>query len=320
VSGSPFTVSTVPPIGAHGPIGWAQNRALVVLAVGYQWSYSGANFVAFKIGGDALNPLMLAAMRFTIAAALVLPLAAWRWRSRPARIAEVGSAAALGVVMLAGGQTLGMVGTHLLPAGVASVFGSASPIFLAIFAWAIMGEPLRFSQACGVGLGFVGLALMAYVSSAHGGFSPLGAGLALAASASRAAGSLWSGRLRLPDDPVVVLATQLSAGALVLGAVAGATGAAAHTDLTHLSAEAWWVLAYLIVASTLIGYAVFFAVNADVSPTVANSFCYAAPVIALLLSAVVLGEPLSLVKLLAALIALSGVALMVRGPVDHVEA
>lgn len=77
-------------------------------------------------------------------------------------------------------------------------------------------------------------------------------------------------------------------------------------------------VAYLIVASTLIGYAVFLAVNADVPPTVAYSFCYAAPVVALLLSAAVLGEPLSLVKLLAAGIALSGVALMVRWSMDRI--
>ncbi len=37
--------------------------------------------------------------------------------------------------------------------------------------------------------------------------------------------------------------------------------------------------------TTLVGYAVFLAVNSDVSPTVANTFNYAAPVVALLLSA-----------------------------------
>jgi hypothetical protein len=39
------------------------------------------------------------------------------------------------------------------------------------------------------------------------------------------------------------------------------------------------------VASTLIGYAVFLALKASVSPTLANTFIYAAPVIALCLSA-----------------------------------
>ena len=83
--------------------------------------------------------------------------------------------------------------------------------------------------------------------------------------------------------------------------------------MVNLPATAWWALAYLVVASTLVGYTVFLAVNADVSPAIANTFNYAAPVVALMLSAALLGERLSLPKLLAAGIALSGVALMVRG-------
>ena len=173
-----------------GRAGWARSHALVASAVGYQWFYNGANFVAFKVGGDAVPPLLLAAVRFTIAAALVLPVALWRLRSQPVRASELAAAAGLGLVMLIGGQTLGILGTHLLPAGVASVFGSAAPIFLALFVWAVLREPLGLIEVCGVGLGFAGLALMSWFASAGGGFSPLGAALMLAASASWAGGSL----------------------------------------------------------------------------------------------------------------------------------
>ncbi len=65
------------------------------------------------------------------------------------------------------------------------------------------------------------------------------------------------------------------------------------------------------MASTLIGYAVFLALNSSVSPALANTFNYAAPVIALLLSALLLHEPLTLVKIVAGAIALLGVALMI---------
>lgn len=296
-----------------GRADWARSRVLVASAVGYQWFYNGANFVAFKVGSEAIHPLLLAAMRFAISAGVVLPIALWRMRSRPGRASELAAAAGLGLVMLIGSQTLGILGTHLLPAGVASVFGSAAPIFLALFAWAVLREPLGVRQVCGVGLGFAGLALMAYFTSTGGGFNPLGAALTLAASACWAAGSLLAGRLRLPDDPVIALATQLFASAAVLSVVVGATGVASRTDFADLPATAWGALAFLVVASTLVGYAIFLAVNADVSPTVANTFNYAAPVVALLLSAALLGEPLSLPKLLAAGVALSGVALMVRG-------
>ncbi|MBV9982813.1 EamA family transporter, partial [Bradyrhizobium sp.] len=52
-------------------------------------------------------------------------------------------------------------------------------------------------------------------------------------------------------------------------------------------------LAFLVVASTLIGDAVFPTLNAEVSPTLANTFNYAAPVVALCLSALLLHEPLT---------------------------
>lgn len=293
--------------------GWARSRALVVLAVGYQWFYNGANFVAFKIGGDAIHPLLLATLRFAIAAVVILPLGLLRLRAHPSRARECINAAGLGVVMLVGSQTTAILGTHMLPAGVASVFGSAAPLFLALFAWVALRERIGWRQTCGIGLGFAGLVLMAWFTSGAGGFKPLGVALTLFASACWAGGSLWAQRLRLPADPVVALTAQLTAAAAVLVIVTASTGEPGLTDLTHLPTAAWWALGFLVVGSTLVGYAVFLAVNSVISPTIANTFNYASPVVALLLSAALLGEHLSFAKLFAAGVALSGVALMIRG-------
>lgn len=299
--------------GSSARSGWARSRTLVVFAVGYQWFYNGANFVAFKIGGDAIPPLLLATMRFAMAAVVILPFGLYRLRLHSTRLSEVLNAAGLGVVMLVGSQTMAMVGTHMLPAGVASVFGSAAPLFLALFAWAALREPIGWRQACGIGLGFAGLSLMAWFTSGAGGFSPLGAIVTLFASAIWAGGSLWARRLRLPADPVIALTAQLTAAAAILAIVAASAGTARLTAPTQLSTAAWLALGFLVVGSTLVGYAVFLAVNADVSPTIANTFNYAAPVVALLLSAALLGEHLSFAKLFAAGVTLSGVALMIRG-------
>jgi len=51
-----------------------------------------------------------------------------------------------------------------------------------------------------------------------------------------------------------------------------------------------------------------------VSSTLANTFNYAAPIVALALSAILLHESLTWIKVTAAAIALTGVALMVSGP------
>ena len=291
--------------------GWSANGGLVALAVGYQWFYNGANFLAFKLAGNALHPLMVAALRFSLAAAILIPFALVRWRRSPASLREIGGAAVLGVVMLVASQALAIWGTHFLPAGVAAVFGSSAPLFLALFAWRVLHQPLTQRQTAGVAIGFVGLALMGWSSASGGEFKPIGGVLALVASASWAAGSLLAPRLKLPRDPVVGLTAQLVAAGVVLGVTVTASGIAAGTNFARVPAPAWGALAFLIVASTLVGYAVFLALNADVSPTLANTFNYAAPVIALCLSALLLHEPLTLLKLVAGGVTLAGVALMI---------
>ncbi len=290
---------------------WSAHRGWVGLAVGYQWFYNGANFLAFKVAGNALHPLMVATLRFSLAALVVLPFAARRWRHSPASASELRGAAMIGVTMLVAGQALAIWGTHFVPAGVAAVFGSSSPLFLALFAWGLLHQPLKGRQIAGVAVGFAGLALMGWTSAIGADFRPAGAVLALTATAAWAAGSLLAPRLALPRDPLISLATQLSTAAAVLGSIVAMSGIAAATRLASVPPSAWAALAFLVVASTLIGYSVFLALNAQVSTTLANTFNYAAPVIALLLSALLLHEPLTLVKLISGGIALVGVALMI---------
>ncbi|WP_404713720.1 EamA family transporter [Sphingomonas sp. MMS24-J13] len=79
---------------------WSSHRGLVLLAVEYQWFYNGANFLAFKIAGDALHPLMVATLRFSLAALILLPFALVRWRRSPVPVRALGGAALLGVTML----------------------------------------------------------------------------------------------------------------------------------------------------------------------------------------------------------------------------
>ncbi len=287
------------------------HRGLVALAVGYQWFYNGANFLAFKIAGDGMHPLTVAALRFSAAALILLPFALVRWRRSPVAARELAGAGLIGLTMLVISQASAIWGTHFLPAGVAAVFGSAAPLFLALFAWGLFHRPLTHRQVAGVVVGFAGLALMGWTSFGNGRVQPIGVMLVLGAAGAWAAGSLLAPRMAMPRDPVIALTVQLVVAGLVLGGIVTVTGIAAATHLARVPQPAWAALAFLVVASTLIGYAVFLTLNANVSPTLANTFNYAAPVVALILSALVLHEPLTTVNLLSGGIALIGVALMI---------
>ena len=288
---------------------------LVIIGVGYTWFYNGANFLAFKVGGEVFHPLMLAALRFGLAAILILPFAAWRWRVHPAAMRELSSAALLGPIMLIGGQALAIWGTHFLPAGVASVFGSAAPVFLALFGWIFLHQAPGGRQLTGIALGLTGLIAMAWASSSsRTDFRPIGAAMMLTASAVWAAGSLGASRLRLPVDPAVGLAAQLLPTGFLLALIVWLAGIGASLHPASVPLRAWGALSFLVVASTLIGYAVFLALSQSASPILANSFNYVAPVIALVLSARFLNESIGWGKLIAAGVTLAGVALMIGTP------
>src|SRR5438105_13265659 len=127
----------------------------VLLAVGFLWVYNGVNFLAFRVGVDALPAAFLAATRFTVAGIVLLPLAVWRVLAdeRPDAPSLL-TAALLGIVMLVGGQALVIWGVSYLPAGEASVFGSTPPLYLALFAWFVFRQPLDRRKLLGVCVGF----------------------------------------------------------------------------------------------------------------------------------------------------------------------
>ena len=173
-------------------------------------------------------------------------------------------------------------------------------------------QPLDRRKLLGVCVGFLGTALLGWSSASGGSFSPKGAAAILSATACWAAGSLAATRVTLPRDPVFNLAVQLVTAGLLLTTLSWLTGEAASVRLADVPARAWAALAFLTIVSTLLGYGVFSWVNQTVSPTLANSYNYVAPVITLVLASLFLGERLNWSKAAAA-VALGGVALMVSG-------
>ena len=68
---------------------------------------------------------------------------------------------------------------------------------------------------------------------------------------------------------------------------------------------------YLIVIITVVGFTDFYWLLRITSASLANTFAYVSPVIAVLLGWVILHENLTLITVVAMLIILAGVALMV---------
>jgi drug/metabolite transporter (DMT)-like permease len=135
----------------------------------------------------------------------------------------------------------------------------------------------------------------------------------LAGSASWAIGSIVERRLDMPSDPILSGTLQmLWAGCAMLG-LALLSGEISRIDVSAISARSYVGLACLVIFGMVIGFAVFVWLNGATSPTLANTFHYVSPIVAMAAAFWLFDEPVGWSKAASALVVMAGVAFIVGG-------
>lgn len=287
-------------------------HAGLLVALATSWIASGGSFLGMRVVTQMLPPVTVTAIRMAGACLLLALPFAWRLRdpaNRPSR-AEVASAIVAGLLLLVLGQTMLVVGVSTTPAGTAAVFGSSSPLILALIGWWRAREPIGGRRLVGLLLGLAGLVLMGWTAMSEGGLSAPGTAAILFSSAAWAIGSYWGEHRALPQDSVVSITIQTITAAVALAALAPLSGEWGSVNLAAVPIRAWGALAFVVVTGLLL-FSSFSWLNAHATGTLANTFTYVAPVLTLILGALLLGEPLTVGRAAAAAVTLVGVALIV---------
>jgi O-acetylserine/cysteine efflux transporter len=271
----------------------------------------GLNFVIIEVGLEDFPPLLLSALRYTLAALPLLvlrgiPPVAWRW------VVAVG--VAIGVVkfsLLFVGMDVGM------PAGLASLVLQAQALFTVVFAAVVLGERVRGAQAAGLALAFGGLALVA--GGLSGEATTSGFLLVIGAAAAWGVGNLALKRAA-PSDPLRFMTWMCVVPPLPLFALSlafegpGEVGAAlSGVDLGGAGA-----VLYIAFLATTVGWGLWGRLMGAYPATVVAPFALLAPVFGLAFAALLLGESLSVREVVAAVLVLGGVLLTLR-PVRRVD-
>ena len=221
--------------------------SLLVALVATVW---GFNFVVIDWGMKGVPPLLFAAIRFTLVvfpAVLLVrrPVAPWR------------TVAAVGVFMSLGQFGLLYVSMDVgMPPGLAALVLQAQVIFTVVIAAGVLRERPTRPQVVGVGLGSLGLVIVAV---GRGGHVPVGAlVLCLLAALSWGIGNVVSrasgvtGGLSLTVWSAAVVPVPLFALSLLLDGPDTVASA-----LTSLSWQAVVSTAYTAGLASLVGYAIF---------------------------------------------------------------
>ena len=264
----------------------------LVLIWGYSW-------VVMKIALRHAHPFDFAAVRVGLGALLLFAIV--KARSLPLTLSRYRMALLLGLLQV--GLFVALSHFALLHAGPGktSVLVFTMPFWMIVFAHFIIHERMRGAQWIAVALAFAGLVLIVapwQLGSLTGSLLAVGAGAVWAISA------VLSKRWPTPGaDPLILTAWQL-----LFGSIALALLAAIHPhDPIRWNTEFVLALAFSTVFATAFGWWLWTYVLAHTPAGIAGLNALGIPVVAVIGSAIQLGEhppPLELAGMLAILAAL----------------
>ena len=273
---------------AHRP------RWKTLLAFAIIYFVWGSTFLAIRVGVREVPPFLLAAMRFLAAGA-----ALYGWvliqgeRSPTAR--QWGSASLLAILIFVCDYGLLFWAEQRVPSGLAAVMLATIPAFMALSEIIILRtQKLTLRLVSALAIGIAGVAILTIRSLNFGGapIDTMGALALVVAALSWSVASVLTRKLPLPPSKVTSSGAQMLAGGIFLVLAAAARGELRGFHPTMVSRGAWFALAYLVVAGSIIGFTAYLWLIHHESPTKVGTYAYVNPVVAVLLGYFMGGEAL----------------------------
>jgi drug/metabolite transporter (DMT)-like permease len=272
----------------------------------------GSTYLAIKLAIDTIPPLLMAGSRFLVAGAALWMLAPGSWRMRPTPRDWTWAFILGGLMLLAGNGIVSIVESKM-PSSVAALIITSVPLWMVLVDWVLGGGRPKALAVGGILLGFGGVALL---SGEDGGWTggqvePLYVAGVLFGSLCWAIGSVLArrGGIKLPILRAVAL--QMMAGGILLSAVGTVRGEWADLDPSGMSWTSMASWAYLIVLGSIVAYTAYSWLLTVRPPSLVSTYAFVNPIVAVLLGALVLEEPLGWRVLAASALIVGAVALVV---------
>lgn len=274
----------------------------------------GGSVVAQKVALGAFSAVEVSVFRGLGALCILVPLWWWQEQSKTRlTMRDLGVLTALGLGVL-GNHLLILYGLKHIGAGAAGVIIGASPAITA-FLSSLLLRDIPFSRVwVGCAVSFIGVALVSGSNATtDGGTDPvLGGGLVVLALVSWALYTIGSRWMMEGLSPLTVNWTTLLISIVFQIPLLWIDPQVLEAGVGGIPPSGWAALVYVIVFATAIGQQAWLYGVSGIGPSRAGIFTNLIPVSALLLSFVILGESLDLIKVLGIGFVLGGVWLVNR--------
>ncbi len=265
----------------------------------------GSSYIGVSLALESYPSFLLSALRLLGCIVILAPLLIWRGAALPSRRQTI-NAVMLGTLMFSGAGLVALGQEFGVSSGLTSVAAAAVVIWATLFV-AILGQRPGKLELMGVVIGIAGVVLLNLEKGMQA--NPAGAFVLVLGPMAWAVGSMISNRITLPAG-IISIFLQMLGGFFALTLISWLRGEQFPAQPTPAASAA---LLYLSLVPTLLGFTAYMYLVRQVRPSLATSYGYVNPVIAVLLGVTLRGESITHVGILAMIVIITGVVLVIFG-------
>jgi drug/metabolite transporter (DMT)-like permease len=269
----------------------------------------GASFIATKIAVRQVSPVTVVWLRFTMGVMILGMAVAARKQFALPNKNEWGYFALLGFLGITFHQWLQSNGLLTAQANTTAWIVATTPVFMALLGWLVLKEGLSWIKSAGIVLAALGVLLVVtdgnLFSIMNGRFGTTGDFLILISAINWAVFSVLS-RRGLKAHP----ATRMMFFVMTLGWIFTSVlffSGKGITEITQLKTNGWLAVAFLGVFCSGLAYIAWYDALQALSTAQTGVFLYIEPLVAVVVAAIILGEPITGASLFGGGIILFGV-------------
>jgi drug/metabolite transporter (DMT)-like permease len=304
----------------------------------FTWIIIASTYLAIKISIDTIPPLLMSGIRYTISGIMlffiykVYTLEIFDKKTKQQKKLNLlqtiscrkqwKEAIIIGISLIVVGQGLLAYGEQYLSSDITALLFSTVPIWVILIGKFYYNLKLNKYTLLGIIAGSIGLVILIYPSfeamlfgdqtnTTNNENNFLGISILLIAAISWGIGSLYSHKADLPNNILISTGMMLFVGGLFLLGIGMIIGELNMLDVSKFSSSSILSLIYLIIVGTT-GWLGFFWILRNTTATLANTFAYVSPVIAVFLGWIILDENINLRIIVATIVIIVGVILIVN--------
>jgi drug/metabolite transporter (DMT)-like permease len=290
------------------------SRLLVVLAFAAVYILWGSTYLGIRLAIETLPPFLMAATRFSLAGVILLTWSRLKGERFLSSLGQWRKAFIVGGLLLLCGNGGVTWSEKYVATGLVALLVSTEPLWVVILNWILTRRRPNAKVLLGVLIGLAGVTLLVSdgLSRVNGNswLSLIGGGVVILAAFGWAAGSVYSNRHPINSSTSMASGMQMLSGGSLLFILALVSGDVDRLNLSNASWTSIGAFFYLLVFGSLVGFTAYSWLLNNVSPSMATTYAYVNPVVAVFLGWLIAGEPLTPRMLFAAAVIVSSVVLI----------